>query len=166
MLVQRTAIIQFLSGLLNTVICFSAFIILIFVHPVPKVFSLFFMVFTIPLAVGFGTHSSVILNLYRTNNPLIRLVLIVITAAIISFCWLFFMHSTLGRWMGGLRLPILIIWVLGCAVQLLFLDLLLPKLFAQTNIGNTLWQLLGFCVTIFITVFIIVFLLRLPGLLN
>jgi hypothetical protein len=86
-----------------------------------------FLFWTVPLVIGLAISGETILNLFRTLHFALRLILIIVTAGLISFGWVYFVYLILGGYINAFSFPILFLWIIGCSVQLIFLDLRLSK---------------------------------------
>lgn len=114
-----------------------------------------FVFWTIPLAIGLAVSGHTILNLYRTKIILLRLLLILVTAGLISFGWVYFVYLILGPWINTFSFPIFYLWIIGNAIQLLFLEWRLPKITEQQKTSKLLVRILLFPLTLVAVVVLI-----------
>ncbi len=111
-----------------------------------------FVFWTVPLAVGLGVTGKTILNLFRTNSFLLRLLFIILTAGLLSFGWAYCVALVLGPWIGAFSIPILYLWIGGSILQLLFLDWRLPKQADKPKVSKVILGLLSFPLTLIVVV--------------
>ena len=155
---RRPAVIKILSGLINILTCLAAVTILLIRKDFfgkGDIYAFFF--WTVPFAIGLSVSGQTILHLFRTKYFLLRLSFILLTAGTISFGWVYFVYLILGPWINTFSFPIFYLWIIGNAIQLLFLDLLLPKPTEQPKISKLLLRLLVFPLTVVLTVIVIFF---------
>ncbi len=107
---------------------------------------------TIPLAVGLSVAGKTILNLFRKRSFILRVLLIILTAGLLSFGWSYCVALVLGPWMGAFSIPILYLWIGGSVLQLLFLDWLLPKMTEKLKTAKVILGLLSFPLTVIVVV--------------
>jgi hypothetical protein len=86
-----------------------------------------FILWTVPLSLGIAFSADAILYLYRNFSFAVRLLLITISAAALSFLWTLLVHTFLGAWFGAFSIPVFYLWVAGSLVQLLYLNWLMRK---------------------------------------
>lgn len=154
----RLTIIKLISGLLNIATCLIAVtIVLIRQDYLGKgdIYAFFF--WTVPLAIGLSVSGQTILNLFRTKIFLLRLLLILLTAGAISFGWVYFVYMILGPWINTFSFPIFYLWIIGNAIQLLFLEWRLPKPTEEQRLSKLFARLLFLPLTLVGTVIAIFF---------
>ena len=155
---NRPFIIKFLSGLSNILICLVAVtVVLLRQNWFGKGDTYAFVFWSIPLAVGLAICGETILNLFRKIHFALRLILIIVTSGLISLCWVYFVYLILGPWIRAFSFPIFYLWIIGCSIQLLFLDLRLAKSTEKAKLSKTLFRLLIFPLTLVLTVVVIFF---------
>lgn len=111
-----------------------------------------FVFWTVPLAVGLSVTGKTILDLFRTNSYLLRLLFIVLTSGLLSFIWAYCVALFLGPWVGAFSIPILYLWIGGSILQLLFLEWRLPKQIEKPKSSKVLLALLLFPLTLIVVV--------------
>lgn len=116
-----------------------------------------FILWTIPLALGLAMSGETMLHLFRTLHVGMRLLLIIVLAGLLSFGWAYGVALLLGVWVGAFSIPVLPLWVVGCIVQLLFLDWRLPKPTGKSKVSKVLFGLLSFPLTLIVGVMAISF---------
>ena len=149
----RPVIIKLISGLLNILTCLAAITVVLIGQDFfgkGDIYAFFF--WTIPLAIGLSISGQTILELYRTKKFLLRLLLIVLTAGLISFGWVYFVYLILGPWINTFSFPIFYLWIIGNAIQLLFLDWRLPRTTEQQKKSKLLLRLFIFPLTLVLTI--------------
>src|SRR5205823_114847 len=96
---NRPIIIKLLSGLINILTCLIAVTIVLFRQDwFGKGDTYAFVFWTVPLAVALAISGKTILTIYRTTIFLLRLLLIIFTAGILSFGWAYCVALVLGPW--------------------------------------------------------------------
>ncbi|HWY37225.1 MAG TPA: hypothetical protein VNY73_01605 [Bacteroidia bacterium] len=153
---KRPAIIKLFSGLLNLLACLTVVAIILIGQKFfgkGDIYPFFF--WTIPLAIGLSVGGQAILDLFKTKIFVLRLLLILLTTGLISFCWVYFVYLILGPWINAFSFPIFYLWVIGNTIQLLFLDRYLPKRIAQQKIPGIFLRLLAFPLTLVLVVIVI-----------
>lgn len=142
---MKTFIIKFLSGLINILTCLLVLAIVLYRQDwFGKGDTYAFVFWTLPLAIGLSVSGKTIVNLFRTSSFLLRLLLIILSAGLLSFAWAYCVALVLGPWMGAFSIPILYLWIGGSILQLLFLDWRLPKQAEKQNVLKVILGLLSF----------------------
>lgn len=150
---RRHYISKLFSGLLNILTCLIATTVILFRQDWFGSGDTYSFVFwTIPLAVGLAISGETILNLFRTLHFLLRLLLIIVTAGLVSIGWVYFIYLILGGMINAFSIPIFYLWIGGCAVQFLFLDWRLPKPTEKPKTFKVVLGLLAFPLTLIIVV--------------
>ncbi len=159
---KRPVIAKFFSALLNIAACSIAVTIILFRQNwFGSGDTYAFIFWTIPLAVGLAVSGGTIIQLIRTNNFLLRLLVIIAASALISFLWIYFVFLILGPWINAFSFPIFYLWVSGNFVQLLYLNRYLPRPVEKTKLSKLLLRLFWFpviLVGVVISIFFISFL--------
>lgn len=144
---------NFFSALLNILTCLIATTIILFRQDWFGCGDTYSFVFwTIPISVGLAVSGQTILNLFRTSHLLLRLLLIIVTAGLVSICWVYFIYLILGGMINAFSIPIFYLWIGGCVVQFLFLDWRLPKPTKKPKTSKVVLGLLAFPLTLIIVV--------------
>jgi hypothetical protein len=152
----KPTIVKLLSGLLNILISLAVVTVILIRQSFFGQGDIYaFLFWTLPLAIGLSVSGQTILNLYRTKYFALRVLLILITAGLISFGWIYFVYLILGPWINTFSFPIFYLWIIGNTVQLLFLDWRLSKTTKQFKISKLLTRLLLFPLTLILTVALI-----------
>jgi hypothetical protein len=160
---RRHYITKLFSGLSNILTCIVAAIVILFRQDWFGSGDIYSFVFwTIPIAVGLAISGETIINLFRRLHFLLRLLIIVVTAGLVSIGWVYFIYLILGGMINAFSIPIFYLWIGGCVVQLLFLDLRLPKPTVKPKVSKIVLGLFAFPLTL-IAVFIVMFLFSLSG---
>src|ERR1700757_5138297 len=111
---RKPVIIKLVSALLNIVACLIAILIVLIRQDffgAGDIYAFFF--WTLPLVIGLSISGQTILNLYKTKLFIFRLLLILLTAALISFGWIYFVYLILGPWINSFSFPIFYLWIIG-----------------------------------------------------
>jgi len=152
----RPAITKLISGLLNILTCAAVLAAILFNQDFfGKGDSYAFFFWTIPLAVGLSISGQTILQLFKTKAFLVRIILILLVAGLISFGWVYFIYMILGPWFNTFSFPVLYIWIAGNFIQLLFLEWRLPTPTEHQKPSKLLLRLLLFPITLILTVVLI-----------
>jgi hypothetical protein len=160
---KRHYLTKLFSGLLNILTCLIATAIILFRQDwfgSGDTYS--FIFWTIPIAIGLAISGETILNLFRTLHFSLRLVLIIVTAGLVSIGWVYFIYLILGGMINAFSIPIFYLWIGGCVVQLLFLDGRLPKPTNKPKFSKVVLGLLIFPLTL-IAVVVAIFLFSFLG---
>ncbi len=156
---KNPIITKIISGLLNLLICLLLIaIVLIRQDFLGKGDIYAFLFWTIPLAIGLSISGVTILNLYKTSNFFLRLLLIIITSGLIAFGWVYFVYLILGPWINAFSFPIFYLWIIGNTAQLLFIDRRLQKPIGKQKLSKVLFRLFVFPLTLLATVVAMFFL--------
>lgn len=150
---RRHYITKFFSGLLNILTCLVATTVILFRQDwfgSGDTYS--FIFWTIPIAVGLAISGETILNLFRTLHFSLRLLSIIVTAGLVSIGWVYFIYLILGGVINAFSIPIFYLWIVGCVVQLLFLDWRLPKPTDKPKVSKVVLGLLAFPLTLIVVV--------------
>jgi hypothetical protein len=151
--VNKLIIIKLLSGLINILTCLIAATIVLYRQDWFGTRDTYAFIFwTLPLAIGLAVTGKTIINLFKTNFLLLRLLFIILTAGLLSFGWAYCVALVLGPWIGAFSIPILYLWIAGSFLQLLFLDWHLPKLIEKPKTSKIIFGLLAFPLTLIIVV--------------
>ncbi|MFT4665808.1 MAG: hypothetical protein ACI9RM_001087 [Ulvibacter sp.] len=110
-----------------------------------------YVFWTIPLAFGIAFSGQAILQLISNQNLLIRFLIIIFISVAISFGWLYVAYAVLGPWINAFSIPVFYLWILGCIVQLLFLDWKLPEELIVWTLKKKMTLFLGLPVVIVIS---------------
>ncbi len=150
---KRSIIIKVLSGLLNILTCLIGTLVVLSFQDwfgSNDIYPLLF--WTIPLSTGLVVSGKNILTLFRTQNRILRLLLIILTAILIPFAFVYLVSMFLGSWINAFSLPIFHLWIVGTFVQLLFLDLFLLKITKKIKPIKTLLKIVILPITIILTI--------------
>lgn len=145
----RPIIIKLFSGLINILTCLVALTIVLYRQNwFGKGDTYAFVFWTVPLAVGLSVTGKTIVNLFRTSSILLRILFIILTAGLLSFCWAYCVALVLGPWIGAFSISILYLWIGGSTLQLLFLDWRLPKQTEKQKTSRVILGLFSFPLTL------------------
>ena len=127
-ILKRDFIIKFISSLLNLTSCIIAALFFIMKQDFFGVNNLFsILCWSIPLAIGLAICGDKIVNLYKKFSFRLRLLFLLFTAILISYCWYCFVYFSLHQWIYGFSFPIFYLWIISNSLQLFFIDMYLPK---------------------------------------
>ena len=146
-------VIKILSTLINLLICLVGAIITLYFQDwfgSSDTYSLLF--WTIPLAIGLAVSGQTILTLFRVQKRLFRFLLIILSAGIISFGFVYLVYMFLGPWINAFSIPIVYLWITGSLGQLLFLDRLLPRAAEKLKPTKIILGIVAFPLTVVVTV--------------
>ena len=150
---NKRFIVKLFSGLLNISACIIAAIAVLFRQNWFGSGDTYSFVFwTVPIAVGLAVSGETILNLFRSLHFLVKHLLIVLIAAVVSIGWVYFIYLILGAMINAFSIPIFYLWILGCAVQLVFLESFLPKQNENPKPSKVVLRLLVFPLTLIVVV--------------
>jgi hypothetical protein len=150
---KRPSTIKFFSGLLNILACLIALVIILVRQDFFGKGDIYaFLFWTIPLATGIAISGQTIVHLYRPKYYLLRLLLILLSAGLISWGWVYVVYLILGPWINTFSFPIFYLWIIGNTAQLLFLDRCLPRPAERQKTSKVLIRLLLFPLTLILTV--------------
>lgn len=114
-----------------------------------------YIYWTLPIAVGLSISGETILELFKSKNVVLRLFLIIVIAAIISFGWVFCLYLIIGPWINAFSVPVFYLWIIGSVFQLFFLDLFVSKPTEQLKSSQITIRLLGFPLSVVVTVLLL-----------
>lgn len=149
----RPFIIKLLSGLLSILTCLLAALIILYRQNWFGKGDIYAFIFwTIPLVTALSIAGKTFVNLFRRFAFGVRLLLIILIAALLSIGWSFCVALVLGPWIGAFSIPILYLWFAGSIVQLLFLDRRLPKQTEKQKTSKIVFGLFSFPLILIIVV--------------
>jgi hypothetical protein len=107
-----------------------------------------FIFWTIPFAIALSVCGRTIISLFQKLHISLKLLLLLTTAALLSFGWAYCVSVLLGPWVGAFSIPILYLWIGGSFAQLLFLCWRLPAPIRKARLAKVVFNLLAFPLTL------------------
>ena len=150
---RRPIIIKIFSGLINLFLCFLGALIVLFFQDwfgSGGIYS--FLFWTIPLATGLTVSGGTIIKLFKTQNRIIRILIIILTSGLFAIGFVYLVYIFIGPWFNAFSIPVFYLWITGIFGQLLFLDLLLPQPPEKIKLSKTLLVITLLPITIVITI--------------
>ncbi|MDB9835609.1 hypothetical protein OAC51_01760 [Flavobacteriaceae bacterium] len=102
-----------------------------------------YLFWTIPLSIGIAFFGKSLLNLFPIKNKILRLLMILIIAVIISFGWVYGVYFIIGPWINAFSIPVLHLWVIGLFFQLIFIDRYIQVEGIKTSTSRVMKIVLG-----------------------
>jgi hypothetical protein len=153
---SRPVTIKLFGALLNVLTFLLVSVVILFLHNWYQSGDTYALLFwTIPLAAGLAISGGSILQLLKTSNKTLRIVLIFVLAVLISLGWLYVVGLFWGSPFIGFDFALFYLWIAGSFIQLLFLDRCLPKL-GKTEVWKIAFGLLVFPVIVIVLIYLII----------
>ena len=155
---MHPVIIKLLSALISLVTFVLLSVIILALHNWYQSGDTYSFVFwTIPLATGLALSGGSIIPLIKTPNVALKVFFIFIIACLVSLVWFYAMFAFWGVMENPLSFQPFYLWIAGSFVQLLFLDMRLPRPAVIIISWTVVLGIFAFPVLLFVLMYLMIF---------